>query len=587
MKMPVFLVAVTMFAALQVRAQEPDLHAEAERFSQMYFAPMDGANFFRLYVPETGMVEFRKDWRTGGLMGAGGWRAERGKDKGDITVRAPGSQIAYTFRKGRPFCMEDSGGKKLQMQFESEPTILGTIPSMWDGAKEEALEMVARKWPTRFSLFYVNPNHSAVLFAELALLSLFVFLYFRRPYLVGAGAVGFAASVFLLLKTEGRGGALALAVGAVLLIGFRFFRQGGKVRLFSIAALAIAVFAFLCIGGNVGRISFSAKNGGDAMSNSARIEKWRHVPRMMVEAPNGWGATRPGRAYSDWYQPLSSSAVTPTLDSDHLTYMTGFGWKGRFLWVFCWAALLLSLIRFAVRGGTSLPAALFFALGVAAMFNPLLHKLSLWAVPVASLLPVAQARPWRNLRDHALPLTLAAAVALSVCAVFFFVGRAQSLLAVPSIHADGNRVCVGSKAPQIWVADDRYSLGWLFAPKEIRHFYSAYPGAAPIGYTDDLVAVPARVGRLAVAGRLCREYINRWKKGKAPIADELIFLSPGMPFRDVPYELRKRCRLSMVVGEFAARYAEVYGKLDTSNGVVLTEGSEVYLPGWVGLILTW
>ena len=64
MKMPVFLAAVTMFAALQVRAQDPDLHVEAERFSQMYFAPMDGANFFRLYVPETGMVEFRKDWRT-------------------------------------------------------------------------------------------------------------------------------------------------------------------------------------------------------------------------------------------------------------------------------------------------------------------------------------------------------------------------------------------------------------------------------------------------------------------------------------------------------------------------------------------
>lgn len=585
--MPVFLATVAVFTALQIRAQENNSPAEAERFSQMYFAPMDGANFFRLYAPETGTVEFRKDWRTGGLLGAGGWRAKWGKNKGDVTVLAPGSQIAYTFRKGRPFCMEEPGGKKLQMQFEGEPIIHGAIPSMWDGAKEEALETVARKWPTRFSLFYVNPNHSAVLFAELALLSLFAFLYFRRPYLVAIGAVGFAASVFLLLKTEGRGGVLALAVGAVLLIGFRFFRQGGKVRLLSIGLLAITAFAFLCIGGNIGRISFSAKDAGDAMSNSARMEKWRYVPRMMVEAPNGWGATSPGRAYSDWYQPLSSSAVTPTLDSDHLTYMTGFGWTGRFLWAFCWAALLFSLVRFAVKGYTPLSAALFSALAVAAMFNPLLHKFSLWVVPVASLLPVAIARPWRDIKGHVLPLSLAVAFALLVCTMFFFVGREKSLLAVPSIHADENRVCVGSTAPQIWVADDRYSLGWLFAPKEIRHFYSAYPGAAPLGYTDDLAAVPAHVGRLAVAGRLCREYINKWRKGRAPIADELIFLSPGMPFSDVPYELRKRCRFAMVVGEFAARYAEVYGKLDTSNGVLLTEGSEVYLPGWVGLILTW
>ena len=93
-------------------------------------------------------------------------------------------------------------------------------------------------------------------------------------------------------------------------------------------------------------------------------------------------------------------------------------------------------------------------------------------------------------------------------------------------------------------------------------------------------------GRLAVAGNLCREYVKLWNAGAAPAADELVFRSPGMPLEAVPESLRKSCRFVMVVGEFAARYASVYGHLDASDEVVLTEGAEVYLPGWVGLILS-
>ena len=579
----IFLVAA-LVASLNVRANGPDAAAEAQRFSQMYFAPMDGANFFRLYAPETGMVEFCRNWRTGGFDGAGGWRATA-SEGGDVTVREPGSRAAYTFRKGRPFSMVASDGKRFQMEFDEDPAMPGEIPSMWEGAEEEAFETFSKKWPeSRLTLFYLNPNHAAMLLAELALLGLFVFLYGRGKVVVSFGAVGFAVAAFLLARTDGRGGMLGLAAGSALLFGVRLFRSGGKVRIAIVSALAVAALAAFCFGSGLGG-RFSFKSIADE-STAVRLVKWRYVPRMMVDSPHGWGETPAGRAYSDWYQPLSSSAVTPTLDSDHLTYMTGFGWFGRFAWGFAWFAVLLALFRFSASGGSPLPLAVFSALGLASMFNPLLHVWSLWIVPLASLWPFVASRPWKMPRGYAWPLAVAAFAALAVCAAFYLSGRGASQLASPSTFTDGRRVFVGSRDPHVWIADDRYTVGWLFAPKEIRHFYSAYPEAGPLGYVQKLADVPTRVRRLAVAGNLCREYVKLWNAGAAPAADELVFLSPGMPLEAVPESLRKSCRFVMVVGEFAARYASVYGHLDASDEVVLTEGAEVYLPGWVGLILS-
>ena len=583
MRRAAIFLASALVVAWGAWADVPDATAEAQRFSQMYFAPMDGANFFRLYVPGTGMVEFCRNWSTGGIDGAGGWSVAADTN-GNFTVREPGSRASYVFRKGMPFSMTASDGSRLRMEFNEVPVILGKIPPMWEGAEEEAREAVVEKFTgDRLKLFYINPNHAAMLLAELALLGLFAFLFGRKPAVIATGVVVFVVSSFLLAKTEGRGGALGLAVGAALLMGFRFFRRGGKIRAAIVSVMAIAVVVAFCIGSGLGgRFSLGKMTDG----TSARLEKWWVVPRMMVDSPYGWGETPPGRAYSDWYQPLSSSAVTPSLDSDHLTYMTGRGWAGRFIWGCIWLFVLLSLLRFSVGGGSPLPLAMLSAVALAAMFNPLIHMWSLWLVPMASLYPFVVSRPWRYPRRYVVPFAVAALVSLSLCCAFYLAGRTPSRCAALSIFSDGRRVCVGSRKPDVWVADDRYSIGWLFAPKEIRYFYSACPKARPLGYVQKLSDVPPRVRRLAVAGGLCREYVKLWHVGAAPLANELIFLSPGMPLNAVPESLRKSCRFVMVVGEFAARYANVYGNLDTSDEVVLTEGSEVYLPGWVGLILT-
>ena len=562
--------------------------SEAERFMQMYFAPMDGANFFRLYVPGTGMVEFRRHWRDGTIVGAGGWSVVR-EPTGDMTVREPGSPASYTFRKGRPFSMVSSQGKRLNVKFDDEPVIPGQIPTMWEGAEEDARESVVKKFTgNRLRLFYVNPNHAALLLAELALLGLFAFLFGRgnkivAAVIVTAGAVVFAAASYFLVKTGGRGAALGLALGSLLMLGFRFFRRGGKIRAALVSMLVIAAAVAFFIGADFGG-RFSKKLSLVAVERS---EMWPFVPRMMVDSPGGWGGTRAGRAYSDWYQPLSSKFITPSLDSDHLTYMTGVGWVGRFIWGLIWFGVLFALFRFSVGGGSPLPLAQFSAVALAAVFNPLIHVWSLWIIPVASLWPFAASRPWKMPKKYIVPLVSAAVASLAVCVAFYWAGREPSRLAVLPIKADGGRVLVGSRNPDVWIADDRYSIGWLFAPKEIRYFYSAHPGAKPLGHVQRLSDLPPRVRRLAVAGRLCREYVKLWNEGKAPKVAELIFLSPAMPLQAIPESLRRSCKFAMVVGEFAARYVDVYGHIDTADGgVLVTEGAEAYLPGWVGLVLS-
>ena len=130
-------VACVVFTTLTLGAADGGaalgVQGEAGRFLQMYFAPMDGGNFFRLYAPGTGMVEFRKNARTGWLEGAGGWSAVEAD--GGITIREPGSPLAYAFRKGRPFALQASDGKWRNTKFEGEPEIPGDIPPMWEGAK--------------------------------------------------------------------------------------------------------------------------------------------------------------------------------------------------------------------------------------------------------------------------------------------------------------------------------------------------------------------------------------------------------------------------------------------------------------------
>ena len=574
MKWAAVLLALLLLGVVAARAAGSDAGGEAGVFSRMYIAPMDGgADFWRLYHPGLGcMIEFRR--RGDSLMGAAGWSATREGD-GVIAVRSPSSTSVYWFRNGRPDILE-LGGRRIKMQFEKEPEISGGIAKMWEGAEEEARAVFLREWPGRFAPLYGNPNKSVVLFASMLIVCFWVFLYFDNPVVFILGLIGCAVTGWLTFKTGARGGAIGALSGMIALWGLRFVRKGGRWRLAVVGILGVVTVAFLLSGGSMGRLTAGVGDRG----NSWRAETWQTTPRMMVDAPWGWPSTS-GRAYSDWYQPPRSYYVTPTLTSDHLTRMVGFGWLGRFLWVFAWLGFVVVLGRGVFRGCSALPLAMALQLGVSAVFNPILHDWTLWLIPFASIGLFASSLPWRDWPVYRLPLMVAAVLSVGVCVIFWFCGREAASSATPSIHSDGKCVMIGSQNPDFWVVDDRMSIGWLFAPKDIRTFYGLYPNSPALGYTESVKAVPEKVKRLSVAGGRCLEYIRLWREGKAPKSDELVFLSPSMPLDEVPIRLRKSCRFRMVVGEFAARYSDVYGHVSPSDEVVVVKGAEVYLPNWL------
>lgn len=560
-------------------AAELDLNAEAERFSQMYFAPMDGGNFCRLFHPDLGMVEFRRRWKSHQFIGAAGWRAEE-DGQGTVVVQPPDSPCLYQFLNGRPQTLV-AGERKLRMSFEEEPVIPGGIPELWEGAEEDAEEFFWKKWPGRFAPFYKNPNHSCVLFTSFLLVAFWVFMYAEKRWLAVLGLAGTVVFGWLTVKTEARTGFVAAGAGLLILWGFRFLKPRGRWRLGLLGLLGVGVVAFFLCGGNLGRLALKTKDAGSVM----RFETWRATPRMMVESPWGWGKTTSGRAYSDWYQPINANYVTPTLTSDHLTHMVALGWCGRFVWVFGWFALFAVLCRFACKGGSPLPLALMFALGFSAVGNPILGVKMLWLVPLASLALVLQARPWRDWRSYRWALGFAGAAALAVLLAFYIPGRKDSKAASLPVRTNGHTVILGKGEPRVWVVDDRYTLGWLFAPKLVRNYYMQTAETRPFGYTEEIKALPRRVKRLVVAGRKCEDYLALWSRGKAPQAEELVFISPPFALSDVPLPLRQACRFMMVLGEFAARYVDVYGPMQDSAEIGIATGAEVYIPGWVDFAL--
>ena len=553
----------------------------ARRVSSMYIAPMAGTMFYRLYDPAVGTVEFRRVGRGGRFAGPDGWKADLVGETMTVTPPNEPNRLRFRFKNGSPvgFLLGDD---EFAVQRRSVPVYPGTIPEMWDVSGEES--PLAHKWKGRFAWPYRNPNHDAVLYSFLALAGLCLLCFRRGRMWKAAGAAALCGFGVLVLATGSRGGLVALVLGAALM-GISRFAKGGWTRgrlvvVGLLAALFVAAFAAASI---VGRASMTLKDAG----NDLRTEVWSRAPRMMVDAPGGWASVLPsGRAYINWYQPLEKNDVTYTLISGHLTFMSNHGWLGRFAWVFFWAWLLIALFRFARQGGSPLPLGAWSMFAVADCFNPVHPVCSLWLLPVASLVPWLWTRPWKGWRGECVPMAVAAGLSAAVLAGIYFVGSSVQTGKGPSIRVDGPCVLVNGSRPSRWVVDDGATLCWTLTGKDVRSFYEHMPQSPALGFARRVDDVPKSVDVLVVAGSRCRDYLELRRKGRAPRARKLVFLSPPFGPSEVPPELIARGGFLMVLGEFASRYADVYGKPPFPDWIATVDGAELYIPGWVGLATT-
>ena len=253
----------------------------------------------------------------------------------------------------------------------------------------------------RWQLGFDNPNKAAVLAVELILVGLALVAATRRLVLRVLGAVLTVGSLYVLLHTFSRGGMVALAVAAVpLAIGFLRYLKGTRTFV-RVCFLVIAVaFCLLSVRmGDVGRLVYGVS--GEDRSVGNRIELWRSVPRMLRDAPFGWGIGKSGEVYRQWYQPLDRDERYRTLVNSHLTWIVETGIIGGVVWSLGWGIVLaFGFLVGRYRGGW-LCWSEWTALFGTALFSSVCESWTLWVIPVAVLgrTHVQTRTGWRRMAD--------------------------------------------------------------------------------------------------------------------------------------------------------------------------------------------
>ena len=153
-----------------------------------------------------------------------------------------------------------------------------------------------------------NPNKTAALIA-LLMLAIWLLPLVRR-WLFWVALPTFTALGICLMHTLSRGGILAAAAGfAVLLTHLRHLRPWPRGKTLAVAG---AVMVML-VGAVFLQASSRFAQSYQDRSVTNRLAIWKQAPRMMVDAPWGWGIGNSGTAYMSWYQPLKNTEQYRTL----------------------------------------------------------------------------------------------------------------------------------------------------------------------------------------------------------------------------------------------------------------------------------
>lgn len=560
-----------------------------------YFAPANNL-IFKSVWPGGGVREFECDLaRPGHLRSADGWSAQMTRG-GIVDVFSPeGGESRTTFRfdKGRLICFERNG-EVVDCAYETPrkppegvfPPLLVSHEAVKDASREYAYNELLHKWDGsgRLAFPLVNPNQNGVIYAELLLLFIAAVTWVRRKTLRGGFAILALASAVCLVLTMSRGAWLGAAAGVANLAVFSC-RGFWRSRLFwaGVAAVAAALAVWVvCFGW--GQVTRGFDGVQMNWTNAIRLEIWSRAPRMMVDAPRGWGGYSPGAAYVDWYQPLNIFALTPTLINDHLTRLVAFSWAGRFAYLFGLFAVFALSVATAIFKRNPLPLAMWLALAIPAWFNPVSHRWAMWVMPVAASTAFAGGPLWRRRGLLAKGIAVGIAVAVLATCGLYMLGRSQPKGYVP-IRYDGRRVEVNGTGARTWVVDDG-TLGGGLLGKDVREFYSHVRDASPVGFVHSIEDIPMSVDRLVLAGQAGADWLMRLSEDESArdnLPKSVLFISPPFSPSQVPEGVRALCSPRIVVGEFAALFDEEYA--NPPRWVIVVPGMERYILRWMEYVM--
>lgn len=413
----------------------------------------------------------------------------------------------------------------------------------------------------RWQFGFDNPNKLAVLAVELVLIGLALACSARRfARILGAAlAVG---SLYILLHTFSRGGIVALAVASVPL-ALVVLRRMKSMRTLVKASLLTVVVGFCLLSiqmGVVGRLAPEFLREDRSVGN--RLELWQTAPRMMLDAPFGWGIGNSGEAYMQWYQPLDRKERYRTLVNSHLTWIVETGIVGGVIWLLGWSVVLPFGFIVGRRQGTWLCWAEWVALFVAALFSSVCESWCLWVIPLMTLVCVLVSLRWSFLR-----LALFWGIGLTG-----FLGCVASAALVlqgedgsPLIRKRNYGIQVGRTNPLFWLVPDSKVLGGEMYPREIREFLTGFPTASFV-----IVQDARQILDEAEVVVVCGEADDAGRRGR----QKTIWLSPKR------MDLRLDAEQVIIVGTLSS-LPEISGKVEN---VIRIEGAGDYIPDWMSLL---
>lgn len=570
--------------------------AEVAAASRAYFAPISSIAFWRMRMPDGFFREFELLGSASGeyhLSSADGWTGILKPEKNDVLISPPKGtkpKVEWWFRSGTLMAVIE-GGKAYGLDYTEPVVYAGGRPArLWPAPKEVKRKDVflKTKWEKgrRLRLWFISPNRAGAFLSFLTLIALGVALRLKRRSLrLLAGALGVVMLVPMTM-TGSRGALLAFFLGAGVIIVCELRRlRPSRRTVFLLVGSALLAVAVMGVFLNSGIVRTKRSNRGSDRQRSLVMET---APKMLRDAPKGWGRFgQVGAAYVDWYQSKDDAKLRYNLISDHVTNVVGRGWVGGGIYLFCWFGGLLTLILFAWRGGSPIPAALWLALGTAAMFNLILGELNIYALPVLSLLLFLRGRPWRMPGIFAWgALGGAALAAVTIAGLVIYAGDEPGY--GPRVRNDGcGRILIGGTRPVRWVVDDLQVLGHVMTGRDMRDWYVKHPGAPSVGYLRSVGRIPTdgQVRRLTIAGEAGSDYLKHLEKNGYPekMPESIIFLSPPFPPSRIPEELRRRSAVTVVIGEFAARYSREY--LAQRPDVRIVSNVELYIPDWMDYVI--
>lgn len=420
-----------------------------------------------------------------------------------------------------------------------------------------------------------NPNKTAALIAML-LVAVWGLAYIRR-WGFWVALTLFAGLGICLVHTLSRGGLFAAGAGLVCLL-WQTPRPWPKARVIGLVAAVWVIVGFSIYIQAHKRLGKGVVEQDRSISN--RLEVWKDAPRMMLDAPAGWGFGNAGDAYVQWYQPVERNETYRTLVNSHLTWLVEGGWLFRFLYIAGWlSAFALCWPLSETRRWLSVPFGTWMAFAVAATFSSVAESIWLWIVPATGLLLAmlarAQTRCWPALKAGISVGVFSVAALVLIAVSGWMTDQEIDIVGSP------DRVMIGGTKPGLWITTNEKTFGARYG-KTLRGFLLEHTNpSTAIGVVKSVSQIPkGNEATIVLAGEQTASTLSQLQ---AMPHSKLLLLNPAFYPQDAGIGSFDKTNIRVLFGDFSQSPAR--SAWAGVARVVLVEGAGDFLPSWPELVI--